>query len=90
MTVKELPENIVHLIKQRKAIAKILKESLNANLRQSYNQISSEIKKKIQSLKKKTWAGFLEKNGIHPVAARPFWKEINKTKEQKTLTYFQT
>ncbi len=45
MTGKEVPENIVHLIKQRKAIAKILKVSLNANLRQSINQISSEIKK---------------------------------------------
>ncbi len=87
-TGKELPENIVHLIKQRKAIAKNLKVSSNANLRQSYNQISSEIRKKISEFKEKTWTEFLEKNGSHPVAARPFWKEINKAKEQKNSNIF--
>ena len=43
---------------------------------------------KISDQKEKTWQKFLDEYGSHPVAARPFWKEINKAKEQKTSKSF--
>jgi hypothetical protein len=77
-TGKELPSSVVNLIKQKRAIAKNLKVSSNTYLRRSYNELNSEVRKKITKYKEKSWETFLEKHWHHPVMAKPFWKEINK------------
>jgi hypothetical protein len=69
-TGKELPSSIVNLIKQKRAIAK--KVSSNAYLIKTYNELNSEVRKKITQYKEKSWETFLEKHGHHPVMAKPF------------------
>jgi len=87
-TGKELPLEIINLIKQKRVMAKNLKASSNVNLRKSYNKLSSEIRRKITDYKDKAWETFLEKHGNHPVMTKPFWKEINKAKSQKASNIF--
>ena len=87
-TGKELPENVIHMIKQRKAIFKNLKGNPNTFLRTSYNKLTSEIRKTISEFKKEKWMKFIDKHGNHPVSARPFWNEINKAKDQKSSNTF--
>ena len=78
-TGNELPESIICLIRQRRALMKNLKISSNANLkissnanlRISYNRLSSEIRKNINEHKENTWQKFLDKHGSHPVPDRP-------------------
>lgn len=72
---------LVNLIKQKRAILKNLKFSSNTNLRIAYNKLSSDIRLKMMIHKEKIWTEFLDKHGSHPVSARPFWNETNKTKE---------
>jgi hypothetical protein len=43
----------------------------------------------ISEHKQNTWQVFLDKHGCHPVATKPFWKEINKAKVQKSSNIFQ-
>jgi len=45
-TGKELPLEIINLIKQKRVMAKNLKASSNVNLRKSYNKLSSEMRRK--------------------------------------------
>jgi len=61
-TGKELPSSVVNLIKQKRAIAKNLKVSSNTYLRRSYNELNSEVRKKITKYKEKSWETFLEKH----------------------------
>jgi len=73
-TGKELLKNIINLIKQKSLVMKNLKVSCNADLRRSYNDLCSEIRRKISKHKENTWQVFLDKHGCHPVANKPFWK----------------
>ena len=85
-----LPQNIVELIKCRREVRKSLKLSQNDLLRVKYNQLTSEIRLAVKIHSEAKWDRLLENHGDHPVAARPFWNEINKARSQKTSPNFPT
>ena len=72
----QLPKPILDLIKERRAIRGRAKKDEVA--RKHYNFLSKEINRAITEHTSQKWEDFLKKFGPNCTSSRPFWKRVNK------------
>ena len=82
---RPLPEYILNFIRLRKKARKDLKKNDTFENRTEYNKLTGKIRKSIWEFTDNKWKNFLDKHGSHPVSTRPFWEEINKSRNKKSV-----